>query len=71
MYSAKPNAPTVVVVADEWVVRATIADRLKQEGCVVVEAGDGETALAILEERDGFDVLFTDIRLRTSGLAAT
>lgn len=55
--------PTVLVVEDEWILRETIAEHLRNGGCDVIVAGCGEDALTILAERDGFDVLLTDIRL--------
>src|SRR5215210_3622219 len=60
---SKSKAPTVLVVEDEWLVREAIAAHLRGGGCDVIEAGSGEDALKILGERDGFDVLLTDIRL--------
>jgi CheY-like chemotaxis protein len=49
--------PIVLVVEDEWIVRATIVDYLYANGCHVIGAGSGEEAVALI------DVLFTDIRL--------
>ena len=54
---------TVLVVEDEWLVRADVAAFLRAAGCRVIEAADGETALALIEDGALFDVLFTDIAL--------
>ena len=56
-------ALTVLVVEDEWLVRADVAAYLRSAGCRVIEASDGETALALIEDGAPFDVLFTDIAL--------
>ena len=54
---------TVLVVEDEWLVRADVAAYLRSAGCRVIEAADGETALALIEDGALFDVRFTDIAL--------
>jgi CheY-like chemotaxis protein len=54
---------TILVVEDEWPVRQIIVDYLEAAACTVIEAADGETAVAILRQRDGIDAVFTDIRL--------
>jgi two-component system, OmpR family, response regulator len=53
----------VLVVEDEWFVRLVIVDFLTSLGHTIIEAESGEAALAVLQQRDGLDVLFTDIRL--------
>jgi CheY-like chemotaxis protein len=57
-----PNL-TVLVVEDDWLVRYTITEFLTAGGHTTIEADSGEAALAVLQQRDGLDVLFTDIRL--------
>lgn len=54
---------TVLIVEDDWLVRYSIAEFLRSAGHAAVEADSGEAAFAILQKRDGLDVLFTDIRL--------
>jgi CheY-like chemotaxis protein len=54
---------TILVVEDEWLVRQAIVDFLHAAGCVVIEATRGEDAVQSLQQRDGIDVVFTDIRL--------
>jgi CheY-like chemotaxis protein len=53
----------ILVVEDEWLLRAFIADHLREAGCEVVEAANAETAVAILADGHDIDVVFTDIRL--------
>ena len=56
--------PIVLVVEDEWLVRATIVDHLKSNGCNVIESANGEEAVALIDGHEQqLDVLFTDIRL--------
>ncbi len=65
----KLSQPVVLVVEDEWLVRAIIADYLRNNGCHVIEAGSGEEAVSLIDGKDQqlkdqqLDVLFTDIRL--------
>lgn len=56
-------APTVLIVEDEWLIRADIVYEFQAAGWVTVEAGSGEEALTILREGRQIDVLVTDIRL--------
>jgi len=53
----------VLIVEDDWLVRHTIAEFLNAAGHTTVEAESGEAALSVLQQRDGLDLLFTDIRL--------
>ena len=54
---------TILVVEDDANVRDLVVHLLSQFGCTTVEAEDGETALACLEERSDIDLLFTDVVL--------
>ena len=47
---ASPNGLTVLVVEDDWLVRADIVLGLEQEGWFVLEASTGEGALKLLQE---------------------
>jgi DNA-binding NtrC family response regulator len=63
-----PATLEILVVDDESELRHTIAEVLREAGHEVVEAGDGEGALALCQAR-GFDLIVTDIRLpRGDGL---
>jgi CheY-like chemotaxis protein len=62
--TGKRNQPVVLVVEDEWLVRAVIVDFLRANGCQVLEAATGEDAVSLIDGKDQqLDVLFTDIRL--------
>src|ERR1017187_7431449 len=60
---------TVLLAEDEPVVRGLMASGLRAMGCTVLEAGNGEQALRILEQSrgQGFDLLLTDIVMPVMG----
>ena len=58
-----PHPPTVLVVDDDADVREVAAGMLEELGYVVVQAGSGAEALAILMDRSDLDVMVTDIRM--------
>ena len=58
------QAPTVLLVEDEVLVRMMLADQLREAGCRVVEASDADEALLLLRQnliRPG--VVISDIRM--------
>jgi CheY-like chemotaxis protein len=56
--------PIVLIVEDEWLVRATVVDYLRAHGCTVIETASGEEAVGLIDgHAQQLDVLFTDIRL--------
>src|SRR5690606_7608363 len=57
------NGRVVLVVEDEWLVRAEIASALRDAGWQVFEADSGEAAIALAESCDNLGVVFTDIQL--------
>jgi CheY-like chemotaxis protein len=60
----RTTKPVVLVVEDEWFLRASIADFLRDNDCTVLEAASGEEAVSLIDGKDQtLDVLFTDIRL--------
>lgn len=62
MMAANESA-IVLVVEDEGLLRAMIAEELRDAGFTVLEAADGESAANILCGSARVDLLFTDIRL--------
>lgn len=62
---------TVLLVEDEALVRMMGVDVLTEAGLEVVEAGNADEAVAVLERRPDIRVLFTDIDMSGSmnGLA--
>jgi len=66
----RAKALHILVVEDEWIVRTVIADFLRAQGHVVVEAATGEEALELIAAREpAIEALVTDIGLggRLSG----
>jgi CheY-like chemotaxis protein len=62
---------TVLVVEDEVLVRAMISEELRLQGCVVIEASNGDEAVAVLRTSVPIDAVFTDMRMpgKTDGAA--
>src|SRR5436305_9316545 len=60
---AVARTPTVLVVEDEVLARAAIAQHLRDNGLVVFEAADVEQALILLHAEKSIAVVFADIRL--------
>ena len=52
---------TILVAEDEEAVRRVSAEALRDLGYTILEASDGEAALAILAERSDVQMLFTDV----------
>jgi two-component system, response regulator PdtaR len=53
----------VLVVDDDVLVRSTIADVLRHAGLIVIECGDADEALEILQSVAAVALLFSDIRM--------
>ena len=58
-----PIMPRVLVVEDEFLIRMLVADHLRAEGFTVVEALNGDEAIAILTAGALVDLVFTDVRM--------
>jgi CheY-like chemotaxis protein len=57
------NRPVVLVVEDEFLLRMEAADMVKAAGFEVVEAGNADQAIEILEARRDITLVFTDIQM--------
>jgi two-component system, response regulator PdtaR len=53
----------VLVAEDHPLVRAYLADQLRDAGFKVVEAASGDEALAYIESSAGIDLIFTDVQM--------
>lgn len=53
--------PVVLVVEDEGLVRMAVADELMDAGFAVLEAGNADQAIRMLENHPEISILFTDI----------
>jgi CheY-like chemotaxis protein len=62
---------TVLVVEDEPIIRMTVASVIEEAGYAVLEAGDADEAVRLLERRPDIGVVFSDIEMPGSmnGLA--
>jgi CheY-like chemotaxis protein len=61
--AAIPRVLTILVVEDEFLIRQTAVEWLREAGYHIVEAGTVEEANRFLNSQEAIDVLFTDIRL--------
>jgi CheY-like chemotaxis protein len=61
--NAETRRPVVLIVEDECVLRMNAAETIGDAGFDVVEAGDADEAIAILEARPDIHVVFTDIQM--------
>jgi DNA-binding response OmpR family regulator len=62
---AKTNArpATVLLVEDEILIRAAVAEYLRKLGYMVIEAGDADEAIAVFSAGELIDVVLCDIDL--------
>jgi CheY-like chemotaxis protein len=66
--SDRTTPPVILIVEDEWILRAELADALIAESWCVIEAPSGEHALTHLAGDRQFDLVVTDVRLGGSVL---
>ena len=60
----KDRTPTILVVEDEFLIRAMLADYLQDCGFKVLEGSNADEAVAIIENMDTqIDLVLTDIRM--------
>lgn len=57
------DAQTILVVEDEILIRFILADSLRDIGFQVLEAGDGDEGLQILNSGQVIDLIVTDVRM--------
>jgi CheY-like chemotaxis protein len=55
--------PIVLIVEDELLLRIDAAEMIGKAGFDVVEAGNADEAIAILESRPDIHIVFTDIQM--------
>ncbi|EDX80900.1 MAG: response regulator [Brevundimonas sp. 32-68-21] len=60
---AAADAPHVLVVEDEFLIRMLVSDHLRDVGFVVIEAFNADEAVAILKSGACIDLIFTDVRM--------
>lgn len=57
------NAPTILLVEDEDLIRSLLSEAMAEDGFVVVTAASGDEAMERLGTGQIFDLLLTDIQL--------
>jgi CheY-like chemotaxis protein len=57
------KAPVVLIVEDEFLIRAATADAIRDAGFEVLEAANADDAIELLEGRADIRVVFTDIHM--------
>jgi CheY-like chemotaxis protein len=57
------SLPVVLIVEDEPLLRMLAVEVIEEAGFVVLEAGDADEAIALLEARPDIVLLFTDINM--------
>lgn len=55
--------PVVLVVEDEWLLRINAVEMIEKAGFDVLEAGNADEAIAILEGRPDIHIVFTDVQM--------
>jgi CheY-like chemotaxis protein len=58
-----PQPPILLVVDDDLMVREPIADYLREVGYQVLEAGDAQEAIDLVDHADHVDLVFSDVRM--------
>jgi CheY-like chemotaxis protein len=61
--STCPRRITVLVVEDEILVRLSLAATLRDEGFFVIEAANGDEAVAVLASSTPIDIVLTDVNM--------
>ncbi|BCH60358.1 response regulator [Agrobacterium vitis] len=59
----KNGRPVILVVEDSPLIRMGAIDLVLSAGYDVLEAGDADEAIRILESRDDIDLVFTDVQM--------
>jgi CheY-like chemotaxis protein len=54
---------TILIVEDEILLRMATADELREAGFFVIEAANGDDALAVLRDFPNIDAVFSDVRM--------
>ncbi len=67
-YAAKARRLLILIVEDDRLLRMDALDMIEEAGFDVLEAGDADEAIAILEVRDDVRALFTDIDMPTGSI---
>lgn len=61
--SRRHDAPTVLVVDDEFLMRGVLTEILQDSGFRVLAAASADDAIALLNGQDVIDLVFSDIKM--------
>jgi len=69
----RAHAPVILLVEDEVLIRLSLAEPLRDEGYVVLEAGNASEAVALVSTGHPVDLAITDVRMpgEMDGVALT
>ena len=59
----RASLPTILIVEDEFLARAMLADHLQECGFMVFEAGNADEAITTIETGIPIDLVLTDVRM--------
>jgi DNA-binding NtrC family response regulator len=63
-FTEMKRTPTILVVEDEFLIRAMLSGRLQECGFKVLEGSSADEAIGIIENIDGpIDLVLTDVRM--------
>ena len=57
------ECPVILIVEDEFLIREDATETIEKAGFAVIQAGNADEAIAILEVRTDIHVVFTDIQM--------
>jgi CheY-like chemotaxis protein len=57
------DAPVLLVVEDEWLIRMSVVDAFRAAGWIVLEAAGGAEAVALVGGDGRIDLVLTDMRM--------
>jgi two-component system, response regulator PdtaR len=63
MVQSQKERPLILIVEDEFLIRAATAEAIRDAGFEVLEASTADDAIAILENRRDIRVVFTDLQM--------
>jgi two-component system, response regulator PdtaR len=55
--------PVILIVEDEFLLRMDSAEMIENAGFEVIQAGNADEAIAILQNRPAIHVIFTDVQM--------
>jgi len=58
-----PVSPVILIVEDEFLLRMDSAEMIENAGFEVIQAGNADEAIAVLQARPAIHVVFTDIQM--------